>query len=310
MSTAAEWLGLERVGPAGDAPEGSEWVSWATTQGSGSAMSSIADDSELMLPEGTRSILSPRDWPASAALYWRLKVGIPANRAPDYGAAWGVSGRLRGRIVFPARTGGRLLSYSARLVDFRGVLRDTWPRISWPDDGAQPDAWKPLLKGVPEKVRRIVTSWLNGLKDWPRGIRYLTPRERDHSTKDWLRAERGAATRRALYGWDMVFPPEDPVVTLVEGAIKAVRLTEAEWPNPVAIFGVGLTPARQALLRGCSRIYYPGDPDQAGERLGEMLHDTVGGRMTEVIPIRLQRPIDRIPVKALVKMRERLDIRW
>jgi hypothetical protein len=322
---AATWLGIERGGsPDIDEGPDTEWIPWIATD-TGSVRESSLDTPELSLPTGTVPIVTRDSWPKWARVYWRLKVGTHPDTAHSWGCAWGHSGRLRNRIVFPARTGGQVISYSARVVDFRPVLREMFPTREFPPEVhekapidervAELDAWRACLRDSdPCPVIDAAQNWLQHIGNRPPGIRYLTPRERDHASKDWLRAEPGAATRRALFGWDTCFHGDSSAVTLVEGAIKAVRLAAAGWPNPVAMFGVGLTPERAALLRGVETVYYPGDPDAAGRLVflgksdrdwkGLCLRNDVESRLTAVIPIKLPdgRPVDRISVKGLSQL--------
>lgn len=250
--------------------------------------------------------------PEWARHYWVLKTGTPVRVASGFDARYGATGRLSRRIVFPARTSGLLLGYSARVVDFRPMMR----RLpgDWPEDRPSRDPGEDRRRWDEERagwIRAIgdrpdlfaARSWLESQDRRP-GIRYLTPRL--HPGPRGQPPETGADTTRALFFWDLVWPPDGPDVTIVEGAIKAVRLYHAGWPNPVGIPGAsGLNAARIALLSTARRVWYPGDPDQAGTRLGQELTDSIAGRFTDVVPVTLRRPVDELSVGALRRIYEK-----
>lgn len=78
------------------------------------------------------------------------------------------------------------------------------------------------------------------------------------------RRHEGARPKRALWG-EPGFDPELGIATVAEGVWSGLALERAGAPNPCAMLGSDLTPARARILGGFDALLVATDPDKAGE---------------------------------------------
>lgn len=165
-------------------------------------------------------------------------------------------------VVAPARLddwlSGPLAYTRARGVTDEQIAR--WS-IGYAVEGSL--AFRVVIPVVTRGVLRTFAgrSWLTGDES-----RYDSGSERD-----------GAVASRALFGeprWDRSLR----VATVCEGTWSMLALERVSFPNPTALLGCELTPARQHLLERFDVLIAATDPDAAGDAAADAMVAAFGRR--------------------------------
>jgi DNA primase len=177
-------------------------------------------------------------------------------------------------VVIPSVAGCGWHPAAEAYLDGRGV--EAWQRERWHLGYATRGrcAWRVV---IPVHTRgRLVSYAARLFIDDPGRPRYDAARGSDL----------GARPELALFG-EPGFDPDLGVVTVTEGAFKALAMERAGAPNPCAILGASnMGPEKLEILASFRTVLSAFDPDQAGARAHEQLRAALA-RYCDVRPVPL-----------------------
>lgn len=157
-------------------------------------------------------------------------------------------------VVIPG-PGGRWFGPALEYLESRGVTRE------------QIDRWG-LGYSIRGRLanRVVVPVWTEGK------LRTFSARAITHGIERYEagRRVRGARPKRALWG-EPGFDLELGIGTVAEGVWSGLALERAAAPNPCAMLGSDLTPARARILGRFKAILIGTDPDKAGDDVAEWI---------------------------------------